>query len=189
MPHITPEERDDLIVEHLPLVTHIAGYYRNAARQARVEWDDLIQEGAVGLIKAADRYSPTRYPGKAFSTYAWIWIQNSIFRALATRLDLTGLDMDRLPSRPRPPQLVPLFPITVYDAQSTCPHHGPIRRGSLLCCMVCHRSGMDHHAAFQRDRATDPKPDKKPAPARPGQRETRRQRRARLYAAPETRAV
>jgi hypothetical protein len=48
---------------------------------------------------------------------------------------------------------------------------------------------MDHHPALQRDKATDPAPTAAPAPAPPDQnnaRETRRQRRQRLFASRKT---
>lgn len=72
--------------------------------------------------------------------------------------------------------LVPLFPITSFVPGSACPHHGPIRPGSSLCCMVCDTSGLDHHPALQRDPATDPKPERKPD-RKPQTRKTRRKTR------------
>ena len=57
-----------------------------------------------------------------------------------------------------PPRLVPLFPIGPLTPQSTCPHHGPMRPGSVFCCMVCSQSGMDDHPALKRDPSTDPPP-------------------------------
>jgi hypothetical protein len=88
----------------------------------------------------------------------------------------------------RPPQLVPLFPIEPFTPQSTCPHHAPIRRGSVFCCMVCSCSGMDDHTGLQRDPKTDPTPEPKPKTAPPVMkpavgRDTRKQRRRRLFAA------
>jgi hypothetical protein len=100
------------------------------------------------------------------------------------------------------PRLVPLFPIGSFDRQRTrrdhrnedgrslivessvpspCGHKGRIRKGSRLVCMVCHQSGLDHRKALQRNPATDPKPDKKPAPPKAKQltSETRRQKRSR----------
>ncbi len=85
-----------------------------------------------------------------------------------------------------PPRLVPLFPIGPFTPQSTCPHHGPIRPGSVFCCMVCSQSGMDDHPALQRDPSTDPKPEPRvPAPTGldPGKRETRKERRRRMHEA------
>ena len=88
----------------------------------------------------------------------------------------------------RPPRLIPLFPVGPYTPQSACPHRVPIKPGSALCCMVCHRSGKDDHPALQRDSQTDPSPEPRlvPTPARqPGlgaPLETRRQRRRKQFA-------
>jgi hypothetical protein len=85
----------------------------------------------------------------------------------------------------RLPRLVPLFPIGPFTPAATCSHHGPIRAGSVFCCMVCSQSGMDAHPALKRNPLTDPRPEPRaaaPAKAR-GSRETRKERRRRLHAA------
>jgi hypothetical protein len=79
------------------------------------------------------------------------------------------------------PKLRPLFPVGPFTPTSTCPHHGPIKKGSVLICMVCHQSGMDRHPALHLDRAAMPKPEPRPpAPQQP--KKTRRERRAELRA-------
>lgn len=86
-------------------------------------------------------------------------------------------------------RLIPLFPIGGFTPQSACPHHDSIERGSRLCCMVCHASGMDDHPGLQRDPQSDPSPEPRPArvagdavPSESGKpRETRRQRRRRQF--------
>jgi hypothetical protein len=85
----------------------------------------------------------------------------------------------------RPPRLVPLFPIGGFTPRSTCPHHGPIRAGSVFCCMVCSQSGVDDHPALKRDPRTDPRPERRAGALvrETGVRETRKQRRQRLKAA------
>jgi len=80
----------------------------------------------------------------------------------------------------RPPRLIPLFPVGPYTPQSSCAHHQAIQWGSVLCCMVCHRSGMDEHPALQRDAVTEPAPEPVPSFGKIS-RETRRQRRQRLF--------
>jgi hypothetical protein len=84
-----------------------------------------------------------------------------------------------------PPRLIPLFPIGPFTPQSKCPHIGPIRPGSRVCCMICSRSGVDDHPELKRDPRTDPRPEAKALPrARPATgHETRKQRRGRLFAA------
>jgi hypothetical protein len=117
-------------------------------------------------------------------------------------------DEESTPDGPSPAQrpwwleLVPLFPIGAFTPTSACPHHGPIREGSLFCCMVCSTSGMDHHPALQRDPLTDPRPEPRPSPRKPAARpaagakpsphpepaagrETRKERRRRQFAAAE----
>jgi hypothetical protein len=83
----------------------------------------------------------------------------------------------------RPPRLIPFFPIGPYTPLSSCGHHRPIEQGSFLCCMVCHRSGVDDHPALERDPRTEPAPEPKPAPAPMKPKcETRKQRRQRIFA-------
>ena len=69
--------REDLVLHNLPLVLSIAGRFR----YSNLGYDDLIQEGILGLIKAADRYNPER--GTRFGTLAVWWIRQSIGRAIA----------------------------------------------------------------------------------------------------------
>ncbi len=88
------------------------------------------------------------------------------------------------------PRLMPFFPIGSFTPQSECPHREPIGEGSALCCMVCHRSGMDSHPGLRRDPQTDPTPELKAGPApefvpqpKDGKPlETRKQRRRRRFA-------
>lgn len=87
------------------------------------------------------------------------------------------------------PELVPIFgPQPGFTPRTSCDEihsRGPIRQGSACCCMACHQSGMDHHPLLQRRRLTDPKPEPKPTamPVTPGpaSKETRREKRARLF--------
>ena len=70
--------RDQLVCKNLPLVTWIAKGY---AKQNRfLELSDLIQEGRLGLIRAAEKFNPAK--GFRFSTYARWWIHQHINRAL-----------------------------------------------------------------------------------------------------------
>lgn len=86
-------------------------------------------------------------------------------------------------------RLIPLFPIGAFTPRSECPHHDTLERGSKLCCMVCHASGMDDHPGLRRDPQTDPSPEPQPAPAAEAapresaeRKETRKQRRRRRFA-------
>ncbi|MCC6488132.1 MAG: RNA polymerase sigma factor RpoD/SigA [Candidatus Hydrogenedentes bacterium] len=71
------EARRKLIVSNLRLVVSIAKKYLYYG----LPLQDLIEEGNLGLMKAVDRYDPTR--GCKFSTYATWWIRQAITRALS----------------------------------------------------------------------------------------------------------
>jgi hypothetical protein len=131
--------------------------------------------------------------------YIWLWDHRHgiCTKAIAMREGVTvqrvefGLDRAQAQEKTctnsaaiRPPRLIPFFPIGSFTPQSACGHNRPIVPGSVLCCMVCHRSGVDDHPAFKRDPLTEPAPEPKPAPApKKTTRETRKQRRQRVFGA------
>ena len=68
--------RDELVQANLRLVISIAVRYQGN----KVPLEDLIQEGNIGLIKAAGKFDYRK--GFKFSTYAIWWIKQSIMRTL-----------------------------------------------------------------------------------------------------------
>ena len=71
------EARKRLIESNLRLVISVAKRYRGRG----VSFEDLIQEGNSGLIKAVERFDPDM--GNRFSTYATWWIRQAVTRAVA----------------------------------------------------------------------------------------------------------
>ncbi len=71
----TDRSPDRLVVEHAELVKRIA-YHLVSKMPPHVEVDDLIQAGMIGLLSAAQNFSPDK--GANFETYAWIRIRGAM---------------------------------------------------------------------------------------------------------------
>jgi RNA polymerase primary sigma factor len=71
--------RQRLIEKNLKLVVSVAKKYRGYG----LPFEDLIQEGNIGLMKAVEKYDPER--GFRFSTYATWWIRQALQRAVADK--------------------------------------------------------------------------------------------------------
>ena len=70
------QAKERLVESNMRLVVSIAKAYRSSG----IPFEDLIQEGAIGLMTAAERFDPQR--GYRFSTYATQWIRQAIGRAV-----------------------------------------------------------------------------------------------------------
>ena len=75
--HGDTEARNELVSANLRLVVSLAKRYQGCGMSLQ----DLIQEGNIGLMKAAEKFDASK--GFRFSTYAAWWINQTIGRALA----------------------------------------------------------------------------------------------------------
>ena len=81
------EAREKLILSNLKLVVKIAKSFLNRG----LSFQDLIEEGNIGLIKAVERFKVSK--GCKLSTYSTYWIRQSIERALANKASIVRLPL------------------------------------------------------------------------------------------------
>jgi RNA polymerase sigma factor (sigma-70 family) len=87
-----PDARQRLIDAHYGLAYHLAKLFHCSG----FEFEDLLQEGLLGMMRALDRFDPSR--GCRFATYATYWMRQGIQRSIDRRGRLIGLPVDLIHS-------------------------------------------------------------------------------------------
>ncbi|MBI5236980.1 MAG: RNA polymerase sigma factor RpoD/SigA [Deltaproteobacteria bacterium] len=80
--------REEMVKANLRLVVKISLRYRNRG----LSFEDLVEEGNIGLIKAVERFNAAK--GCRFSTYATFWIKQTIMIAIANQANTVRLPIN-----------------------------------------------------------------------------------------------
>jgi RNA polymerase sigma factor (sigma-70 family) len=126
-----------LVEGNLRLVLAVLGRFRAAWSNKPEAYEDLFQEGVIGLTRAAEKFDPTR--GYTFSTYAHRWILQSIGRSLGKTLTAV-----HVPEHARWHHFKVSKLITTFEAQHghrpsldwLIEHSGLTRDQIETCCIV-----------------------------------------------------
>ncbi|CAH8264962.1 unnamed protein product [Arabidopsis lyrata] len=108
--HRGRSSREKLITANLRLVVHIAKQYQNRG----LNFQDLLQEGSMGLMKSVEKFKPQS--GCRFATYAYWWIRQSIRKSIFQNSRTIRL-----------PENVYMLLGKVSEARKTCVQEGNYR--------------------------------------------------------------
>jgi RNA polymerase primary sigma factor len=158
--------RERLVVSHLGLVRAVASRYRDLG----LPFDDLVQEGALGLLDAIDRYDPCR--DTDFEAFARFRVRRAIRNALTEQARLVRLpkqvverrrmlartqarltsESGRTPTTAELAAATGLSPLSIHDARTAAiaatSLDAPVARdGSTLANLIADSTAADPESA------------------------------------------
>jgi RNA polymerase sigma factor for flagellar operon FliA len=105
------ERRDQMILEHLPLVRHLVGKL-SAELPPGIDLDNLESAGVLGLVEAAHHFDPER--GVQFKTYAYTRIRGAVLDELRRNCPLPQHMLQQVARVRRAYEELPP-PVSAYD--------------------------------------------------------------------------
>lgn len=85
---------DALVVSNLRFVVKVVNAYKNYLKDESLKIEDLIMEGNIALMTAAQKFDPSK--NVRFCTYAVWWIKNAICKALSKKIKTSSWTAARL---------------------------------------------------------------------------------------------
>lgn len=121
--------RDLLVSQHMPLVKYFAG---RIARSRKMDdlFDDFLQEGSLGLLRAIDKFDRAR--GVKFSAYAALWIRSRIDAYISNMIHMVRTNKCGATRR---------LAATYDKWKALCLQDDPHLRGHALVMAIAEKSG------------------------------------------------
>lgn len=79
-----------LAEENYPYAVAYAKHIRRKFGNQNLDYEDIVQYAAEGLVIAAKKYDPKRYETK-FTTYAYFWMQDAVYRGILREFGINSI--------------------------------------------------------------------------------------------------
>lgn len=142
---------EKLVLANLRFVISVAKQYQNHG----LSFSDLINEGNVGLIKAAGKFDATR--GFKFISYAVWWIRQSIIQAISEQTRTVRLPLNRLTSINKITKSIPYLEqeLERYPTHEEIANYVGIPEADVGIAIAGGRSVLSFDMPFANDSGSD----------------------------------